>query len=178
MSKSKKIINKKKLDSETEIDIDSEIEDESIINSEINESIYDDDLDDDLDEELDNVENDNTDCLIEKIIDDDNELFDTFDDDNIKENEEQLLSKDERISPNRLTKYEMVRILGERTKQLTLGAKPLIKNYQSLNYDKIAEEELKLNMIPYKIKRNLPNKKYEIWTLDELQKEHLLYYLD
>ena len=33
-----------------------------------------------------------------------------------------------RISSNRLTKYEMVRIIGERTKQLTLGAKPLIKN--------------------------------------------------
>ena len=26
-----------------------------------------------------------------------------------------------------MTKYEMVRILGERTKQLVLGAKPLIK---------------------------------------------------
>ena len=72
----------------------------------------------------------------------------------------------------------MVRILGERTKQLTLGAKPLIKNYQSLSYDKIAEEELKLNMIPYKIKRLLPNNKYEIWTLDELKKDHLLYYLN
>ena len=29
-------------------------------------------------------------------------------------------------------------------------------------------------MIPFKIKRQLPNGKYEIWTLDELQKDHLL----
>jgi DNA-directed RNA polymerase subunit K/omega len=72
----------------------------------------------------------------------------------------------------------MVRILGERTKQLTMGAKPLIKNYKGLNYDKIAEEELKLNMIPYKIKRTLPNGKYELWTLDELFKDHLMTLLE
>ena len=68
----------------------------------------------------------------------------------------------------------MVRILGERTKQLTMGAKPLVKNHESLTYEEIAEEELKLNMTPYKIKRRLPNGCYEIWTLDELYKDHLL----
>jgi DNA-directed RNA polymerase subunit K/omega len=72
----------------------------------------------------------------------------------------------------------MVRILGERTKQLTMGAKPLVKNYQAMSYDKIAEEEFKLNMIPYKIKRPLPNGKFEIWTLDELYKKHLLHLLE
>jgi DNA-directed RNA polymerase subunit K/omega len=72
----------------------------------------------------------------------------------------------------------MVRILGERTKQLTMGAKPLIKNYKGLNYDKIAEEEFKLNMIPFKIRRPLPNGKYELWNLEELSKEHLLYLLE
>jgi len=88
------------------------------------------------------------------------------------------VKKEERISANRLSKYEMVRILGERTKQLTMGAKPLIKNFQDLSYDRIAQEELKLNMIPYKIRRPLPNGKYELWTLDELNKEHLLSLLD
>jgi len=39
-------------------------------------------------------------------------------------------------------------------------------------------EEFKRNMIPYKIKRTLPNGKYEIWTLDELYKEHLLFQLE
>jgi DNA-directed RNA polymerase subunit K/omega len=72
----------------------------------------------------------------------------------------------------------MVRILGERTKQLTMGAKPLVKNYETLSYDRIAEEELKLNMVPFKIKRKLPNGKYEIWSLDELYKDHLLSQLD
>ena len=118
-------------------------------------------------------------CLLDKIIEEDtydnyniyNEIEETKDKDNI-------LKGENRISANRLTKYEMVRILGERIKQLTMGAKPLIKNYESLNYDKIAEEELKLNMIPYKIKRTLPNGKYEIWALDELFKDHLMTLLE
>lgn len=88
------------------------------------------------------------------------------------------IPKEERVTRNKLTKYEMVRILGERQKQLTMGAKPLIKNHTGLSYDVIAEEELKLNMIPFKIKRPLPNGKYEIWTLDELDKDHLLSLLD
>ena len=90
----------------------------------------------------------------------------------------QYVKKEDRVSAPKLTKYEMVRILGERCKQLTTGAKPLIKNYKGLPYDKIAEEELKLNMIPFKIRRPLPNGKYELWTLDELKKDHLLSLLE
>ena len=83
-----------------------------------------------------------------------------------------LTGNDRRTNP-RLTKYEMVRLLGERIKQLTMGAKPLVKNIQDLTYDQIAMEELKLNMIPFKIKRPLPNKKIEIWSISELNKKHL-----
>jgi DNA-directed RNA polymerase subunit K/omega len=102
----------------------------------------------------------------------DTDLINTIEDTNTAEWEMTL--KENRITKNRLSNYEMVRILGERTLQLTMGAKPLVKNYDNLDYYKIAEEELKLNMTPFKIKRNLPNKKYEIWTLDELNKDHLL----
>jgi len=163
MSKSKKV------------KLPEESDEESEIESEINEVLYEEDIDDD-DDENDEEQND---CIIDKMIEDDNDYFENMVDSEIKDEiEEKLLELNERISSNRLTKYEMVRILGERTKQLTLGAKPMVKNYQSLSYDKIAEEELKLNMIPYKIKRLLPNHKYEIWTLDELNKDHLLSYLD
>ena len=119
-------------------------------------------------------------CILDKAIEDELDDIENNEASEIEEVivEEKLLKGNERISANRLTKYEMVRILGERTKQLTMGAKPLIKNYEGLNYDKIAEEELKLNMIPYKIKRTLPNGKYEIWTLDELFKDHLITLLE
>jgi len=91
---------------------------------------------------------------------------------NISKNE--YLFGNERISPNRLTKYEMVRILSERVKQLIMGAKPMIKNYKELSYEEIAEHELINSLVPFKIRRPLPNGKFEIWTLDELNKDHLL----
>ena len=90
------------------------------------------------------------------------------------EQSNEFVKKEDRISSNRMTKYEMVRALGERHKQLIMGAKPLIKNVDGLSSERIAEEEFKLNMIPFKIKRPLPNGKFEIWTMDELYKDQLL----
>ncbi len=164
-----------------------ESDDEYEVESETQESVYEDEeeieIEEDVDSETEGIieegeEGEQQECLVEKIIDDDNDYENINDSDIKNEVVEKMVDPSERISPNRLTKYEMVRILGERTKQLTLGAKPMIKNYQSLSYDKIAEEELKLNMIPYKIKRPLPNGRYEIWTLSELKKEHLFSYLE
>jgi DNA-directed RNA polymerase subunit K/omega len=118
-------------------------------------------------------------CIIDQAIEDDKEYFESVDETEIPTDQNmEIVSKENRISLNRLTKYEMVRILGERTKQLTMGAKPLIKNHQGLSYDKIAEQEFILNMIPYKIRRPLPNGKFELWSLDELSKEHLLSLLE
>lgn len=148
-----------------DIDNIEDIEDEDDENEDIDdETIYDDDG------EI---------CSIQKVFEDDNEYYD-----NDEELEAQpdtsveYIKKEDRQSSAKLTKYEMVRILGERTKQLTMGAKPLIKNYKELSYEKISEEELKLNMIPFKIRRPLPNGKYELWNLEELYKDHLLSLLE
>jgi len=165
---SKKIF-KKKVESDDEDDDDIDIIEDKTDEID-NDELEDEDIDIySLDEENDNLE-----CIIEKAIEDEY----TNDSDIEQEIKEEILPNSERISANRLTKYEMVRILGERTKQLTMGAKPMIKNYESLNYENIAIEELKLNMIPYKIKRPLPNGKFEIWTLEELKKDHLLTLLE
>ena len=80
-----------------------------------------------------------------------------------------------RISKNKLTRYEFVRIIGERVVQLTKGAKPLIKQSKSseeFTFQEIAIEELKKNMIPFKIRRFVKDH-YEIWNIDELDKKHL-----
>ena len=157
-------------------DSDNEYENDDVEQSEENEEIEELDEDEELDESDDEEE------LADGDVEDDDEEDDTID-----HNEEvevsieasaEFISKENRVSANRLTKYEMVRILGERIKQLNMGAKPLIKNHQGLSYDKIAEEEFKKNMIPFKLKRPLPNGKFEIWTLDELQKDHLLFQLE
>lgn len=120
------------------------------------------------------LDTESKDCEIEDAIEKDNIFFDNNEEVelNITPSSE-YVANENRISSNRLTKYEMVRILGERTKQLTMGAKPLIKNFQDLPYDKIAEEEFKKNMIPYKIVRPMPNGTNELWSLDELKKDHI-----
>lgn len=162
------------------IDIDIE-EVEKIEDTEVEQEDYVEELDVE-DEEADDI-NDNEElydeegnpCVIQKIIDDDNEYMDNYDETEIQQDTTvEYVKKEDRQSSAKLTKYEMVRILGERTKQLTMGAKILIKNHKNLSYDIIAEEELKLNMIPFKIRRPLPNGKFELWTLDELSKEHLI----
>ena len=84
-----------------------------------------------------------------------------------------IVSKEQRLTNPRMTKYEMVRIIGERTKQLTMLAKPLVKNTDDLTYEEIAILELRKNVIPFKIKRPLPNNTIEIWEVNELNKDHL-----
>ena len=165
---SKKSKNNKKDDDE---DYEYELEDED---EEVLSDIIDDDIDeDDINEGDNEQENDNC-CIMEDVNDD--EIY--YNIDIPTTTDIKYLAGPERISLNRLTKYEMVRILGERTKQITMGAKPLIKNSKSLSNEQIVNEEFKNNMIPFKIKRPLPNGKFEIWTLDELQKDHLLSLLE
>jgi DNA-directed RNA polymerase subunit K/omega len=156
------------VEDDTEETYDDTVDDNDDDNDD-DDSEYNDDKDDFI------IDPDVSGCAIDDAINDDDEYFNNVEETELpSEQGTEYISKENRISSNRLSKYEMVRILGERIKQLTLGAKPLIKNFQTLSYDNIAEEELKRNMIPFKIKRPLPNGKYEIWTLDELQKDHLL----
>jgi DNA-directed RNA polymerase subunit K/omega len=108
-------------------------------------------------------DSENFNCIYNDIIDD------------IEDKKKKELKGIDRITRNKLTRYELVRIIGERTKQLSMGAKPLIivnNKSEDLSYKEIAIEELKLNMLPFKIKRPHINS-YEIWNLNELEKDHL-----
>ena len=172
--KSNKKVSKKE-ESEDEYEVEDEIDMDEVEELDEEEFNEDEDSDEERDELLIDPDTDTTGCAIDDAINEDDEYFDNVEETELpSEQGSEYVPKEKRISCDRLTNYEMVRILGERTKQLTMGAKPLIKNYQNLSYDRIAEEEFKRNMIPFKIKRPLPNGKYEIWTLDELKKDHLL----
>ena len=181
---SKKLVNKNQNKKEDDFDVDIEesekIEEE---NNDFDDQDEQEDLEDqeELDEEEEELKyiDDGKECAIEKALDDDNEYFEDEDDIEVQpDTSVEYVKSSDRVSAAKLTKYEMVRILGERTKQLTMGAKPLIINYQGLSYDKIAEEELMLNMIPFKIRRPLPSGKFELWFLEELDKKHLISLLD
>jgi DNA-directed RNA polymerase I, II, and III subunit RPABC2 len=85
-----------------------------------------------------------------------------------KEEPRVTVENSERITLPKLTKYERVRLIGTRAKQISLGAKVMIKNTTGLNPIEIAKLELEHKIIPMKIKRVLPDNKVEIWKLSEL----------
>lgn len=96
-----------------------------------------------------------------------------LDDDIIQDDEPQtflhgVVKSEDRITRPYMTKYERVRILGVRCKQLILGAKPLIKKYTQLSPREIADLELKHGVIPFVIIRELPSGLQEHWKVNEL----------
>jgi DNA-directed RNA polymerase I, II, and III subunit RPABC2 len=93
-----------------------------------------------------------------------NEIYDEK-----KEEPSVMVKSEDRITLPKLTKYERVRLIGTRAKQISLGAKVMVKNTAGLNPIEIAKLELKLKMIPMKVKRILPDNKIEIWKLSELE---------
>ena len=157
---------------------DDNIEDDNIEDDNIeddNENDNEDDGDYDNDEINTQTEDGNDKCLykfsknkLNDIISDDDD--DNFMDDIETENagNELLLENDDRITDPVMTKYEYVRIIGNRAKQIAMGSKKFIKNADNMSSKDIAILELEHKMIPYKIKRPLPNNRYEIWKISEL----------
>ena len=124
-----------------------------------------------------NLDTDNV--VINDTMDDEDSCIDT-EEVGIEDDKPVITDKTKRISKNKMTRYEFVRIIGERVKQLTMGAKPMIrqsKKSESFTFTEIAIEELKLNMTPFKIRRPLKDH-YEIWSIDELDKTHLESYFN
>jgi DNA-directed RNA polymerase subunit K/omega len=69
-----------------------------------------------------------------------------------------------------LTKYEKARVLGQRAKQIEVGAKPLVKVPENIiDGYVIAELELREKKIPFIIKRPIPGGAFEYWHLRDLE---------
>ena len=69
-----------------------------------------------------------------------------------------------------LTKYEKARVLGQRSKQIETGAKPLVKVPEFvIDAYIIAELELKEKKIPFIIRRPIPGGGCEYWNLKDLE---------
>ena len=80
-----------------------------------------------------------------------------------------FIESSKRITKKYMTIYERVRILGERAKQLSLGAKPLIKGVENMDPKVVARMELEKKVIPLIIIRTLPNGQKEKWRVSELE---------
>ena len=69
-----------------------------------------------------------------------------------------------------LTKYEKTKILGQRTSQINMGAKPYITVPENIiDGSIISELELAAKKIPVIIRRPLPNRESEYWKLEDLE---------
>jgi DNA-directed RNA polymerase subunit K/omega len=77
-----------------------------------------------------------------------------------------------KISKMNMTKYEFNAVISLRTSQLSLGSIPNVSITEPIksNMDlrKIALEELRQGVIPFAIKRPLPNNKYEYVRITDL----------
>ena len=77
-------------------------------------------------------------------------LYNNIDFEEDYDEKEEKVEDNQRITINRMTKYEKVRIIGIRAKQIMTGANILIKGVENKTPSEIAELELKYNMIPIK----------------------------
>ena len=69
-----------------------------------------------------------------------------------------------------ITKYEKARVLGERAKQLNMGAKPLVEiGPEVIDGYLIALKEMEEKKIPFIIKRPLPSGGCEYWKCKDLE---------
>ena len=179
---------KKKVSSESDIELDlSESELSSEISSDEEPEIPDDieepeddpaEEGDENDEEGEDIEENsvtedkaNTESIpIDCIYDIKNESSEDDNDElDLEEDVKPDVQSEERRSKPFLFNYERVRLLGDRTNQLVLGAKPMLQGVENMQPKRIAELELENNVMPLIVQRQLPNGKKEKWFLHELK---------
>jgi len=114
------------------------------------------------DEALEDLEND-------KIKIHDLTALNYFTDYSLDANGIKYLTGDDRITKPFLFDYERIPLLSFRTKQLSSGAKSMIKDSIDMPAFTVAELELEHNIIPLVIERSLPNGICEIWKVSELK---------
>ena len=127
-----------------------------------------------LEDKNDDKYDENENCYAKEIsMDDDDEI--NFD--NINDSDE-IIKKNGRITKPILEKYEVVKLLAVRSKQLAQGSKAMLKNYQNMSHKEIAKEELKLKIMPLILVRPIPNSESEKWYLRELDYSKIMSMLE
>lgn len=103
--------------------------------------------------------------VAEENFEDDDTITELY---NIEKSKEVIVSNNDRITLPKLSKYERTRLLGERTRQITEGAKVMVKTNRKVSAYELALLELNNRVLPIKIIRKRPDNKIEIWKINEL----------
>ena len=83
----------------------------------------------------------------------------------------EIVSKQVKVGPDRLTRFERARIVGARALQLSMGA-PVLLHLEGLENKSpldISEFELRAKVLPLSIRREHPNRTYQIIPLQKLR---------
>ena len=83
----------------------------------------------------------------------------------------EIVAKKVMVGPDRLTRFERARIVGARALQLSMGAPILIplEEFEDKSPLVIAEMELRGKVLPLSIRREQPNRTYQIIALQRLR---------
>ncbi|MHA1224667.1 MAG: DNA-directed RNA polymerase subunit K [Candidatus Heimdallarchaeaceae archaeon] len=87
------------------------------------------------------------------------------------EDSKEIKSKQVKVGPDRLTRFERARIIGARALQLSMGA-PILLDIEDLDTKSplvIAEMELRAKILPISIRREMPDRSYQIIPLQALR---------
>ena len=84
---------------------------------------------------------------------------------------EEIIAKKVVVGPDRLTRFERARIVGARALQLSMGAPILLasEDYENLSPLVIAEMEIRIKALPISIRREQPNRTYQVIPLQNLR---------
>ena len=140
------------------VDTESEKEEEEVEADADPQTEYNEDGPNEKDTE--NNNNDDDDCLFQ---------YDDLIEDKDSEHQTYEIPKNERMTDPRMTHYEKVRLLGIRSKQISMGAKVMVKYDNNMGAVELAKYELNNKTTPLTIKRPLPDNSYELWKVSELQ---------
>lgn len=164
---SRKVQNKKPI---IEEDSDHESNADSDIGSQI------DDLDNDLEDPEALDEKDEEDDENENEIDDENSGYikRIAQQNLLKENSEVIIVEPyERISSEYMTEYEYSMVIGTRATHISKGA-PIYVDITGISDARdIAIKEINEKKCPLSVRRKLPNRKIEIWEVNEMTKPML-----
>ena len=75
-----------------------------------------------------------------------------------------------RTSPY-ITKYERARVIGTRALQISMNAPVMVDTEGMIDPMEIAEKELNAKLVPFVIRRFLPDGTFEDWKISELMQD-------
>ena len=92
--------------------------------------------------------------------------------DNLEDEEQkEIVSKQVKVGPDRLTRFERARIVGARALQLSMGAPILLvmEDVENKSPLVISELELRAKVLPLSIRRENPDRTYQVISLQRLR---------